>query len=244
MNISAINCTPIKPQTSFKSNDGWDDCRGFDELEQITDKLNDEFVHSSTVKKPLAVVATVAIATALAFGGGKKIAYSVKEFVNKLLSTEKNPIDITDPKCAKYFEKPLKEFSTSLQEKATKLQSGEGKLPKFKKVVGMILEKVEDTARTTYKKVANIGVKEGLTPEQLGTKKFENLGGAIGVGTFVPAFSAKDNDDNGVADASETTQSAYNPNSGKGPSYDNTKGRLTKALEGVSVVGEILANLT
>ena len=55
MNISATNCTPIKPQASFKGDNNFSD-KEFDKLMEISDKFNDEYVHSDNIKKPLAII--------------------------------------------------------------------------------------------------------------------------------------------------------------------------------------------
>ena len=189
MNISAINCTPIKPQViTFKSNADFSE-KDYEEIEKMADDIQTKYVDSSTIKNPLAIVATIGIAAALGFFGGKRVAGPVKEFTNKFLSNPQKPIDITNPNCEKYFEKPLKNFSKKIRETATSLQEKEGvRFHGFKKTVGIILEKVEESSRSIYKKITNMGITDNLSYAEKGAKKFNNIAGAGGVFDFVPNF--------------------------------------------------------
>ena len=70
MNVSAVNCTPIKPQVSF----GNDLDSNYNQIINKTQELNDELIHSDQIKKPLAVAGSLGLAALAAFVTGQKIA--------------------------------------------------------------------------------------------------------------------------------------------------------------------------
>ena len=223
MNISAMNCTPIKPQVASFKGDKFSD-EDFDALIEMTDKINDEYVQSSTIKKPLAIVGSVALAAVAAFTFGTKIV----AFVNKIVPS------LTDPNNKMYFEKFIKNGANKAKNIATDLQSGTGKAPKFKKAVGSVLETVIEGAKNIYKKITTIGTSKLTDDVTIAQKKLENLGGVAAAATFVPAAVSSDSDEDCVSDMCQKGVNAYT----------GTKSQINKAVEGANVLGDLVEALT
>lgn len=224
MNISATNCTPIKPQASFKGDNNFSD-KEFDKLMEVSDKFNDEYVHSDNIKKPLAIIGSVALATLTAFVFGSKIVGFARRAYPKL----------TNPDDAKYFENYIKKGAEKVKKFATDLQSNEGgKFSKVKNMIGKGIEKAEDLTKTAYKKITNIGTKNLQNPGDIAAKKLENLGGAAAVATMVPGALNSDSDGDGVSDLCQRGVNAYT----------GTKTQINNTIEKANVLGDLIDALT
>lgn len=227
MNISATNCTPIKPQVaSFKGDRSlkFED-EQFDSFMELSDKLDGEFVHSDNIKKPMAVIASIALAGLTAFVFGGKIVSLVRRAFP----------EFTNPDSAKYFENYIKKGANKVSKFATNLQEGTGKGAKIKKFVGNTIIKAEDIAKNAYKKITNIGTKNvPQNPGDIAGKKLENLGGAISTAVFVPSALKADANEDGVADISQRGQNAYT----------GTKQEINKSVEKFNILGDIVDLLT
>jgi len=184
MSISAVNCTPIKPQVSFGKDDYSD--REFMALQKLTDDLNDTFVNSDDIKKPAAIAASIALAGVVAFVSGQKIASVVTRVAPKLPET---------------IQGGLRKGANFVKNQAVKLQSEapSTKLDKAKNVAGKAIGKAECVARDLYKKVA--------TGDAVST--FKNAVGLGAVATVVPTVCSKDNDGDGVSDIMQKGTNAY-----------------------------------
>ena len=226
MNISAINCTPIKPQASFKGerNLKFED-REFDSFMELSDKLDGEFVHSDNIKKPIAVVASIGLAGLTAFVfGGKIVGLARRAFP-----------ELTNPESTKYFENYIKKGADKVKSFATNLQESTGKGEKFKKFAGKKIEQAEDLAKSAYKKITNIGLKNVPQNEgDIAAKKLENLGGAVSTAFFVPNALKADANEDGVADISQRGQNAYT----------GTKQEINRSVEKFNVIGDLVDILT
>ncbi len=227
MNISATNCTPIKPQASFggneKGNSHIDKELPSDEYTRtiiIADKANEDLVNSDSIKKPIAAAASVALAGLVAFVSGKKIA-QVATSVCKTLPTT--------------VENTLKKSSSIVQEKASKLASeSSGKLAKAKNITGKALKKTEEFARKGYTKIAYSGIADNVVNPERANKAFQNVVGAATVAATVPVVCSKDSDGNGVADLMEKTTNAY----------AGTTKKCSSAVQGASQIAELISELT
>ncbi len=197
MNVSAVECTPIKPQVSFGESDEEHKLHNY---EKFADEVSDEFVNSSNVKKPVSAAISILLAGMLAFATGKVLAQKVA------VIAEKFKLNLPE-----MFDKFLKTISKKATEIAGKL---ENKNPatafdKFKNLAGKAIAGGEKTARELYKKVAYGGpeIAEDVAVKQ--AQAFANLGGMVGIATAFPSVVSKDSNDDGVADILQRGQNAY-----------------------------------
>ena len=122
MNVSAVNCTPLKPQVSFGNNEDV----SYAQVLNLTKGLNDEFVSSEEIKSPVAALASIGLAGLLAYAGGKGVG-------NILSKVSKGRI-VTG------FEGLLKGVSTKAKDFSGKLiNQNPGKLNKVKNVELQVL---------------------------------------------------------------------------------------------------------
>lgn len=213
MNVSAINCTPIKPQVSFgkkpkKTDDkkpqnptlDVDDEEKLEKVSDFADAINNEVVNSSSVKKPVAAVVSVLLAGLIAYAGGKRIAQIA------INGGEKLHLNLPE-----MLDKSLRKASVSVANVANSLKKENPvtKFDKFKNIIGSSIQHGENIAKTLYKKVAYSGVAENATVAVKQSKAFANLGGIAGIATAFPAVAAKDSNDDGVSDILQRGQNAY-----------------------------------
>ena len=78
MSISAINCTPIKPNVSFGQETA--ETKKYGEVVKATDTLNDTLVKSEDIKTPAQVALSITIAGLTAFAGAKALTSLVTKF--------------------------------------------------------------------------------------------------------------------------------------------------------------------
>ncbi len=202
MKVSAINCTPIKPQVSFGQTDEKksEDELKLDKCKQFADKVDDEYVKSSNVKKPVAAVVSVALAGLLAFATGKVIAQKAAVIGEKL---KLNLPELLD--------KNLRSLSNGVTKAADKLKNDNPvtKSDKFKNMVGKTVTSAVNFGKSLYRKIAYSGVADDATVAVRQAKAFANLGGIAGIATAFPAVATRDNNDDGVSDILQTGQNAY-----------------------------------
>ena len=222
MNISAINCTPIKPKVSF----GDVEHKNFDaeKLHNMATDLNERSVDSKDIKKPLAVVASLAALAGIAYGGGKKIATGANVIYEKVAAAAKPAIKETADDVAQAAKKAnlgvvledgLKKASSLATKGIDKLKINPqqttvlSKKDILRNKAANILEKGLNLAKAGYKKVAYSGIADDIVGAARSQAAFENLAGAVGLATVVPEIISRDADGNGVKDIMETTQNAY-----------------------------------
>ena len=212
MSIPAVNCSPIKPQVTFGKANG----ENYKEVVQLTDKLNDEFVNSDQIKKPVAAFASIALAALVAYVGGSKIASVITKMVPKAPGAVTNGIDRAG--------KAISEAATNLQKDAP------GKLGKIKNVTGKVLQKAGNVAKLGYDKIG--GNIENAAEKS--STVFQNIFGVGAMATVLPGLFSKDSDKNGVSDILEKGQNAYT----------GTKTGVAGALEKTSQFAELIDLLT
>ena len=136
MNVSAINCTPIKPKVSF-GNDGQSD---YTKIAQQAEAIRDEYVSADRLKSPAGVVASVAACGLKAFASGAILA-SLVAGLAKGAPTK--------------LQGALKKGSQGIRNFAAGLGDDAAKHARIKKPIGKAISKVEEVARNAYKKVIN-----------------------------------------------------------------------------------------
>lgn len=193
MNVSAVNCTPIKPQVAFGNEKELD----YNNIKTVTDKVNDEFCNSSNIKKPLAAVSSVLIAALLTFTGGKKVG-------TMLANVSKNKLPNLMKKGVYSLSVGAKKLSSNLK---NDLPTKAGKL---KNMASSALKKSSNGILTGYKKLAgNVKGQEGAV------KAFEKMTGIVALSSVFPSVLAKDNNEDGVKDILQRGQNAYTGSSKK-----------------------------
>lgn len=191
MNISAIECTPIKPQASFKGLQDAD----YDRVLTVTSKVNDEFVHSDDVKSPAAALVSVGLAGLLAFASGKRLGAIISKFAKK---------------APDMMDKAVQNSGKFVDAAKTKLASNtNGKLGKVREVSADLLAKVQGAASSGYQKVANFGLKESADIAAQKANAFNNVIGCASLATVLPTILSKDSNDDGVSDILQKSQNAY-----------------------------------
>ena len=215
MAISAINCTPIKPQVAF----GNSAQEQFDEINDISDKINDKIVNSDDIKKPVAVAASVALAGLTSWAGARALTSAV---TSKFL-----------PKAGVYVETGLKTAANAVKSGADKFAqvTPEKKLSlaTVKKYTGKAVASIEEGARNIYKKVAYSGIDEKVVNPERANKALANAAGAGAATITVADICTKDSNGDGITDIMQKSQNAY---TGAKTQYGN-------AFETVGVLSEI-----
>ncbi len=229
MNISAVNCTPIKPQTF--GNNITEETEKYNQIEKFTDGIMDEFVASeetdkkSFIKKPIAAAASVGLAALLAYASGRLAANKLAEVLKTV------HVDLPG-----VMDNSLRKVSGKMKDTAAKLLSENPatKSAKVKNVLSKAISGSESIANKAYKKIAYTKVLSGDTAEIIRTKAFGNIGGVLGVSTILPTVCSKDNDENGVADILQLGQNAYT----------GTRTKMTDLLNNVGKMGDLVTLLT
>lgn len=220
MNVSAINCTPIKPQTPSFNGSFADKSEDYDRVLEVTSRINDQFVESATIKRPIAAAASVGLAGLLAFASGKKLAGFVSTYAKKA------PLAL---------ENALKTGSKTVQNTSKKLiNENPDKLSKAKNIAGKAIKGAEDIARKGYKKLAYTGISEEVINPERAEKAFKNIGGWLGLATIFPGVCKRDTNENNVPDLLEIGANAYT----------GTKSKFDKAFENTSKITELVELLT
>lgn len=208
MAVPAVNCSPIKPQTSFGKANG----ENYNEVVKLTDSLNDDFVNSSQIKKPVAAAASIALAALVAYVGGSKIASVITKVA---------------PKAPEVFTSNIDKVGNTVSKVAKNLQKeAPGKLGKVKNFAGKALSKAGTVVKKGYDKIGgnieNVAEKSNTV--------FQNVFGVGAMATILPGLFSKDCDQNGVSDILEKGQNAYT----------GTKTGVAGALEKTSQFAELI----
>lgn len=241
MNVSAINCTPIKPQVSFGNTENEEklndeeklsDEAKLEKFNQFADSVNDEFVNSSSVKKPIAAVVSVLLAGLIAYAGGKRIAQIA------INGGEKLHLNLPE-----MLDKSLRRVSNTVKQAATSLKNENpvSKPEKIKNTISKALTYVDQRARKLYRNVAYNGLKiaEDVVDEKakIAAKQacaFANLGGIAGIATAFPAVAVKDSNNDGVSDILQRGQNAYT----------GAKTKMGQVMEKAGKISELVDLLT
>lgn len=210
MNISGVNCTPLKP--AFTSNQEED--AQYTNFLNATDKLEDSLVLSSNIKSPIQTVAAVGLATVVAFISGRKIAGVITNFA-KNAPTQ--------------LENALKKGADFVKTKAEGLNidNPANITDKLKNKTGKLLVSAEKTGRNAYRKFANAGLKEGALRAD---NAFKNLAGVITVASVIPSTCKKDTNEDGVADIAQRNQNVYTGTKSKCGDMVNSASKIAEAI--------------
>ncbi len=223
MSIPAVNCTTIKPQVSFGKADN-DEERLYN-YSKFADEVNDKYINSQNVKKPVAAAVSVALAGLIAFASGKLLASKAAIVAEKFKINLPEILDSSLGKLSKLSSdvsgRLIKENPVTKSEKAADL-------------AGKVIAGATNCAKKVYNKVAKSGVTPLDTQEVIKSKAFANLGGTLGVATILPSVCSKDNDENGIADILEKGQNAYT----------GTKNKMGKLMEDASKFSDLVELLT
>lgn len=244
MNISAVNCTPIKPKVSFGDIE-----HSHRQLHDMADEYTSETVDGKDIKRPIAIVASLAALVGIAYGGGKKAASASSAIYKKVANTVK-PIAKNSADDVAQGAKELGVIIEDGLKKASKLASvGIDKLrtvPKdevtvltskkdvIKNKTADILEKGLALAKAGYKKVAYSGIADDVVGADRAQKAFENVAGAVGLATVVPEIVSRDANEDGVEDILQKSQNAYT----------STEEKIAQVTKDLGVVTDIIQSLT
>ena len=182
MSISAINCSPLKPQVSFGNAQEVNDATRVLELSK---QLEDSFQVAGAEKKNTAQIAVSVLGAGLTmFALGKGAGKGISTIVKGLPETTKTSI-----------LNSTKNASIAIKEKVSNLPK-----TRVSKVLDGTVGKVAKGFKTAItEKIA----KEGAE------KVFTNATGLAAMATLLPSILTVDGDKNGVADIAQKNISAY-----------------------------------
>ncbi len=162
MSISAVDCTPIKPQVSFGNAESSstprqtksfaEDKANYDSLVMASSDLQESIPEQ---KSFLGTVASVAVAAAVMYGGGKLVGSKINEIA---------------PKFAPALVDGLRNGANTIRNKAAELSQKDGKVAS---AVGKGIAKAEKFARNVYKN----HIQKGGSPADA----MKNLAGSAGL---------------------------------------------------------------
>ena len=199
MNVSAINCTPIKPKVSFGNND-----TDYTKVAQQAEAIKDEYVNADRLKSPAGVVASVAACGLKAFASGAVLA-SLFAGIAKGAPTK--------------LQGALKKGSQGIRKFAADLSDDAAKHAKVKKPIGKAIAKVEQVARNAYKKVINpntTAIADDMADDVVNAIHAQNnraLQKMVGIGTaaaVLPAATTVSNDGDEVPDMLQKFEAGAN----------------------------------
>ncbi len=189
MKVSAINCSPIKPQVSF----GDEDVDKAKKVLSLSRDLDDSFVkkddEGNNIKSPLHTAISVAGAVASMFALGLGIGKLGYKANSKF-------------KLAQRGKEAIGKVSSFVKKKAPNLNI---KLPAIKE--GSLLAKTKNVAQ---KSVARVQSTTARLIEKYGAEKVFTTGtGIAAAATLVPDIVTVDKNKNGIADIAEKKINAY-----------------------------------
>ncbi len=188
MSISAINCTPIKPQASFGSAQGVDEAQ---KVLELSKQLNDSFASGTrcngdcdeekvTNKNPIQTTISVLGACATMFALGKGAGKGLVALTKKVPASAKENILNTGKKAVSVISEQV------------------AKLPKNEKVSTIL----SNTVGKAFNSAKAVVMKN---PE----KSFTTAAGVLAASTLVPAITTADGNKDGVADIAQNNINAY-----------------------------------
>ncbi len=188
MSISAINCTPIKPQASFGSAQGVDEAQ---KVLELSKQLNDSFASGTrcngdcdeekvTNKNPIQTTISVLGACATMFALGKGAGKGLVALTKKVPASAKENILNTGKKAVSVISEQV------------------AKLPKNEKVSTIL----SNTVGKAFNRAKDVVMKN---PE----KSFTTAAGVLAASTLVPAITTADGNKDGVADIAQNNINAY-----------------------------------
>ncbi|MBQ9245874.1 hypothetical protein IJ182_06380 [bacterium] len=182
MNVSATNCSPIKPQVTFGSENRTKD---FQEVVDKSTQIRDTFTpekKENGKKSFLGTALSLATAAVVSYAGGKFIA---AKFVDVF------------PKAAEAVSTKLNQVpDTKLVQKAGEFLANKKEALADKKVIGKLVSGVNT--------IFNKGV-DGFK----GTKALNNVAGAAGLAVGFSKIATVDGNGDGINDITQKNVSAY-----------------------------------
>lgn len=251
MSISAINCTPIKPQVSFSAARQEHRHSYMDECPACDSK-----VKGNDVKDPVAVIASLAALAGLAYGGAKgsaagvsKLYNTVAEAINKnakkVAGEAADKAKTITPELGSLFDKGLGFVSEGADRVVGLVKKGiadDAKdLTKTQKARVFVSNKLADgidLVKKGYNKVAYFNVADDVVGAARAQAGFENIAGAVGLATVVPEILGRDANEDGVKDIMQKSEIAYT----------HREDQIAKATADINslggVVSTVITNLT
>ncbi len=172
MNVSSINCTPIKPQVAF----GMATEENYRNALESAKQMNDTFVESNDIKTPLQTVAAVGFAGLQTFIKGA----ATFALVDK----------ITKGNVSKFIKNTGKSTVKVLNNVSNSLKGGASN--KARTLIAAGSDKIASAIKTVGKNV-----------------KLPVLAGVAAMAALVPVICSRDNNEDGVKDIAQKSQSAY-----------------------------------
>lgn len=186
MSISAINCSPLKPQVSFRSAQGVDEAN---KVLQLSKQLGDNFhkvdSEGNDIKNPLQTATSVLAACLAMFALGKGAGKVALTAAKKVPASAKKTI-------ADGFGK----VKTFVSKQAAKL-------PKNEKVTTVLNNTVGKASNAVKSSVAKAVQKSGAE------KVFTTTAGVVAASTLVPKIVKADDNGDGIADIAQKSVNAY-----------------------------------
>lgn len=180
----------------------------------LAEDFEDKFVNSDDIKGPGAVALSVGAA------GGKTFLKTVAT----VFALDK----VSSNKISELFEKGLKTVSKGAQGLSGKMIKSEGKkMSKVANTLGEFVKKAEGSLKGVYNKIATV-TKDGIKTHSA-SKGLAVVAGIASILAFVPAICKRDNNEDGIPDLVQKSQSAY----------DKTNNKCSKILDGANCLTEI-----
>lgn len=219
MQINAINSMNFKgynseiidiPQEDFEVVP-YDVDADIDKFEKATE-LTKQLVESKDMKKPIEAAVAIGYAAAKTFVGG----FATASFIDGRFKTNK-PSEL--------FEKGLKQVSKGMKQVSGSLLSSDGKrISSLAKFAGSMLDKAEGLAKTAYKAISKNSATRGLAM----------IAGGLSLLAFFPALLKKDDNEDGVADIMQKSQSVYTQGADKMNQVKEKAGVLAELVQVLS----------
>ena len=187
MNVSAINCSPIKPQVSFGAPEGVDEANKVLTLsKELSDSFKKEDSEGNQIKNPLHTAVSVLTAGMAMFALGKgigKLGWKGLDKAKSAIAPEKMQVVKDKVHVAKDF-----------------VSKQTAKLPKNEKVASFFSK--------TFGKAAG-AVKNGLAKITKDEKAFTTAAGVVAASTLVPKIASADANGDGISDIAQKNVNAY-----------------------------------
>lgn len=245
MNISAVNCTPIKPQVAFKEQKV-----DYEKLHTLATDLDNQSVNPHDVKKPIAVLLSLAALAGVSYAGGVKAAKGASilyEKISNVISKFKGEVAEGTKEVAQkaqlgeVIESGLKKLYSIADfgiEKLRTVPSEEvtvlTKKQMNRNAIPSLLKSGLEFAKNIYKKVAYGLIPKGVDGAERAQKAFENVAGAVGLATVFPAIARRDADGDGVKDIMQKSQNAYTAKAEQS----------REIISNMGLIGDVIESLT
>ena len=186
MNVSAINCSPIKPQVSFGAPEGVDEANKVLTLsKELSDSFKKEDSEGNEIKNPIHTAFSVLTAAMAMFALGKGMGKAAVIGAKKIPAGAKQAVVENATKAKGFFSKLA------------------DKLPKNEKVATFFNKTVGKAANAVKTSVAKAVEKNGAE------KVFTTAAGVVAASTLVPKIASADANGDGISDIAQKNVNAY-----------------------------------